>query len=138
MNKMINSFDIDGVINMEGFDGVYPGPNDIIITGRSKMEEPETMAMLKSKGIENEVYFNPLPFDQKTRESSGQHKARTLLYLEELGYRFGIHFEDDPVQAEVIRKQMPHINVVVLQHDLVEKENVRRIDWSNKVEGRDG
>ena len=120
-----NSFDIDGVIFMDKFNGVYPGLNDVIITGRSKEEKTETEVMLKSKGITNKVYYNKLPFNKKTRESSGHHKAQTLLYLEKMGMRFGIHYEDDPVQAAIIRKMMPHINVVLLQHDLVEKENVR-------------
>ena len=120
-----NSFDIDGVIFMDKFNGVYPGLNDVIITGRSKEEKTETEVMLKSKGITNKVYYNKLPFNKKTRESSGHHKGQTLLYLEKMGMRFGIHYEDDPVQAAIIRKMMPHINVVLLQHDLVEKENVR-------------
>lgn len=123
----INTFDIDGVINMGVHDGVYPGPNDVIITGRSTEETPETEALLTKKGITNKVYYNSVPFDQKTRKSSGQHKGMTMFYLEEMGYRIGIHFEDDPIQAEEIRKIMPHVNVVLLQHDLVEKENVRHI-----------
>ncbi len=129
-----NSFDIDGVINMDNFNGVYPGKDDIIITGRSKDERPETEAMLKSKGITNNVYYNPIPFDQKTRLSSGRHKGHTLFYLEQSGMRFGIHYEDDPVQAEVIKKMMPHINVVLLQHDLVEKENVRHYFKSSETD----
>lgn len=128
MKKVINSFDIDGVINMGQYDGVYPGPNDIIITGRSFEEKEETMKMLNRKGIKNEVHFNTLPFNQKTRKTSGQHKGRTMFYLEEMGYRIGIHFEDDPIQAEEIRKIMPHVKVVELKHNLVEKENVRHTE----------
>ena len=123
--KVINTFDIDGVINMGTFNGVYPGPNDVLITGRSFEEKEETEALLKLKGITNKVYYNPLPFDQKTRQSSGQHKGRTMFYLEEMGYRIGIHFEDDPIQAKEINNIMPDVNVVLLQHDLVNKENVR-------------
>ena len=133
MSKMINSFDIDGVIFMGKYGGVYPGPNDIIITGRSKEEEKETREMLEFKGIRNELFMNPLPYSQKSRVSSGQHKGRTLSYLEEMGYRFGCHFEDDPIQAEEIKKITPHINIVMLQHDLVEKENVRRDDWREEI-----
>ena len=133
MSKMINTFDIDGVIYMGRHGGVYPGPDDIIITGRSKEEEKETREMLEFKGIHNELYMNPLPYSQKSRKSSGQHKGRTMFYLEEMGYRIGIHFEDDPIQAEEIKKIMPHVNVVLLQHDLVEKENVRRDDWREEV-----
>lgn len=133
MSKMINTFDIDGVIYMGRYGGVYPGPDDIIITGRSKEEEKETREMLEFKGITNELYMNPLPYDQKSRESSGQHKGRTMFYLEEMGYKIGVHFEDDPIQAAEIKKIMPHVNVVLLQHDLVEKENVRRDDWREEV-----
>jgi hypothetical protein len=121
-NKIINSFDIDGVIYMgDAFTGVFPGPDDVIITGRSFEEADVTNKMLQERGIHNKVHMNPLPFNQKSRKSSGQHKGRTLFYLEELGYRFGIHFEDDPIQAEEIRKIMPHINIVMLEHNLTEK-----------------
>ena len=120
--KVINSFDIDGVIYMgDAFTGVFPGPDDVIITGRSYEESDITTNMLTNRGIYNKVYMNPLKFDTKTRKSSGQHKARTLFYLEEMGYRFGIHFEDDPIQAEEIRKIMPNINIVMLEHNLTEK-----------------
>ena len=55
-DKIINSFDIDGVIFMDKYDGVYPGDKDVIITGRSNEERSETEAMLKSKNITNELY----------------------------------------------------------------------------------
>ena len=88
-------------------------------------EETATLQMLKKKGINNEVFFNPLPFDQKSRESSGEHKANILNDLRLFkGIKIGIHFEDDPIQAAVIRENAPHVQIVLLQHDLVEKENV--------------
>lgn len=121
-NKVINSFDIDGVIYMgDAFTGVFPSRDDVIITGRSFEESDITMNMLRERGIFNDVYLNPLKFDEKSRKTSGQHKGRTLFHLEQMGYRFGIHFEDDEIQAEEIRKIMPHINIVMLQHDLTEK-----------------
>jgi hypothetical protein len=44
---MINSYDIDGVINLGGdYKGLRPGPNDIIITGRSYEEADYTWAWL--------------------------------------------------------------------------------------------
>ena len=67
----INTFDIDGVINFEKYDGLYPGCNDIIITGRSVEESFETLKMLKDKGIRNQVYFNPLPFSKPTLSVKG-------------------------------------------------------------------
>lgn len=117
---------------MGDFDGVYPGKNDVIITGRSFEERPETIAMLDSKGITNEVFFNPLPFSSKTRVSSGQHKGRTILELRKRGIEIAIHFEDDPIQRDEIQHLVPDQKVVLLQHNLVEKENVRHV-WKPKV-----
>ena len=125
---MTNTFDIDGVIFMGwDMDGVYPGPRDIIITGRSNQEMPETLQMLNEKGIQNVVYFNPLPYDQKTRASSGEHKAKTINMLLAKGEDIKIHFEDDSIQADIIAEQCPTVKVVLLQHDLITKENTRHV-----------
>ena len=123
---LINTFDIDGVIfiNHE-LRGVYPGPVDLIITGRSFEEAPETYAMLRARGIYNKVYFNQLPFHEKTRISSGRHKAHTLNLLMSMGVRIGCHFEDDPIQVSEILSNTKGINVVRLQHELTELENTR-------------
>lgn len=125
----IASFDIDGVINMEDYPGVYPGVNDVIITGRSYEEYYETYVMMSNKGISNPIIYNPKPFDKKTRKSSGKHKARAINKFNEtqIGSQIVIHYEDDPVQAKIIKKKCPEVKVVLLQHDLVEKENVRRL-----------
>ena len=121
----INTFDIDGVIYLGAYDGVYPGPNDIIVTGRSVEESVETLAMLDRKGIKNTVYFNPLPFDEKTRESSGRHKAEVILLIRSWGREHGVHFEDDEVQIAEIKKLVPDVRIVHVVSDLVTKENVR-------------
>ena len=124
----MNSFDIDGVIYIrKGLIGVRPGPKDIIITGRSFEEEVETIAMLESEGIYNQVFFNSMRFDQKSRESSGVHKANTLNRLKDEGYDIQIHFEDDPIQIIEIKKLAPWVNVVHLDHDLTYKENMRHV-----------
>lgn len=131
-NNLIASWDIDGVIYLgKGRPGCRPNPRDVIITGRSLLdEEKETKAMLGQRGIFNQVFMNPLPFESKTRESSGWHKANTIN-----GYnariqltKIDIHFEDDPIQADIIRANCPGVEVVMLFHDLVEKENVRHLD----------
>ncbi len=124
--RKINTFDIDGVIFLDDHDGIYPGPNDFIVTGRSFEEREETLAMLNRKGIKNEVYFNQERFDDKTRVSSGQHKAKTIIALIEMGYEHGVHFEDDEVQIAEIKKLIPEIRIVHVVSDLVNKENVRR------------
>lgn len=124
----MNSFDIDGVIYIGSKrTGIFPGPSDVIITGRSYQEMPETLAMLWSRGIYNMVYFNELPFDQKTRESSGAHKAK---WIRELG--IDVHFEDDPVQAAVIKKECPRTHLVMVTSSLMGFENERHDKWSER------
>ena len=128
MNKSCSSFDIDGVIFMGwNLGGVYPGPDDIIITGRSFEEMKETLDMLNEKGIKNIVYFNSLKYEAKTRESSGIHKANTINNLNGKGWNIQIAYEDDPIQAKIINELCPGIKIVLLQHDLVEKENCKHI-----------
>lgn len=111
------------------FGGVYPGPNDVIITGRSYEEKSYTDKMLTSKGINNIVYYNPLKFSRKTRESSGYHKAKIISGFNSGAYgnimrdEIVLHFEDDPIQAEIIRT-IANVQVVLLEHNLIEKENV--------------
>ena len=109
---MINSFDIDGVIYNDGQLGVCPGPNDIIITGRSYDERVETLEFLHSREIYNTVYFHLVSFVNKTREKSGHHKAEVLKERTDVLY----HYEDDPVQADIIEKECPHIRVIRLDN----------------------
>ncbi|MFK0573770.1 hypothetical protein [Endozoicomonas sp.] len=125
MNRNVNSFDIDGVIYLGEHRGVYPGPGDIIITGRSIEEAFDTLAMLNSRNITNPVFFNPLGFADKTRESSGTHKASVLAMLLTSGFNVGIHFEDDPLQKQIIEQAKLPVTVVHIRQNLVELENVR-------------
>ena len=47
--KTINSYDIDGVIYMGKYDGLRPGPDDIVITGRSILTKKETKEIKQEK-----------------------------------------------------------------------------------------
>lgn len=117
-----NSYDIDGVIYLgPGHIGVYPGPKDIIVTGRSYEEYDETEEMLFSRNINNRVYYNPLKKSEKSRVSSGIHKANIIGSMINYGYTHGVHFEDDEVQIAEIRRLLPNIKIVHLVHDLIEK-----------------
>ena len=120
----MNVFDCDGAITV----GIYPSKNDIIITGRSYEEKPETVKMLKRKGIDNTVFFNPLSFKSKTRKSSGEHKAITLNILKERGIDIELMFEDDPIQWEIIEEKCSWVKIVKIVHDITEKENVKHIE----------
>lgn len=122
---IINSYDIDGVINMGEHTGLRPNPWDIIITGRSLPdEEAYTRKWLHDRAIWNKFYMNPVKFHEKTRENAGEHKARTLNMFLNRGIQIGLHFEDDPIQASIIERDCPRVKVVRIVHDLVEKENV--------------
>lgn len=126
----MNSYDLDGVVYMgkELGLGLRPEPEDVIITGRSFEEAADTYKWLHSHGIFNAVFFNPRKFEDKTRESSGYHKANTLNLLWNSGCATQFHFEDDPIQADVIKLRcIGPVQVILLQHDLVEKENVRYV-----------
>lgn len=126
MTLDIRTFDIDGVIAINRkIGGLRPDPHDVIITGRSFEEREETMIMLERRQIYNKVMFNDLPFDEKTRESSGYHKANCIKALFSAGYNVVAHFEDDEIQAAVIRQECKDVPVIMIVHDLTEKENVR-------------
>lgn len=120
---MINTYDIDGVIYLGKYDGLYPGKDDIIITGRSFEEEEYTLKMLHGRGIFNKVYFNKLKYDEKTRKTSGLHKANVIKMLIDSGIEHGVHFEDDEIQIEAIKSLLPDVRIVHVVSDLVEKEN---------------
>ena len=127
---MVNCFDCDGVITI----GIRPAKDDIIITGRSFEERPETEKFMKEQGITNKIFFNPLKFDQKTRQSSGEWKARVLTMLKNDGrIDIKIMFEDDPIQLEVVKEKCPWIKIVHIVHDLTEKENVGHDEQLRKI-----
>lgn len=120
----INSYDIDGVISI----GITPRPEDIIITGRSYEEAPETYRMLHERGIYNVVYFHPRGYEKTSRESSGQWKGAMIKTLIENGVLIDKHFEDDEIQAKEIEKVV-NIPVVLLKHNLTNKEKERHLTW---------
>lgn len=100
---LIRSWDIDGVLYIPHFSGLRPDRDDVIITGRSFEEAPDTLYTLRNEGITNQVLFNPLPKAEKTRVTSGLHKGKMLRALEDFGWIVDCHFEDDPVQIDAIK-----------------------------------
>ena len=117
----VNSFDFDGVIYFGRKNpGVRPAQGDVIITGRSYEEEDKTRRFCREYGIDNKIYFSQVPFHLKTREISGYHKAITLRNLSK-AMKSASHFEDDPVQKDIIEALCPFVKVVHLVHELTEK-----------------
>ncbi|MEM4261306.1 MAG: hypothetical protein QXG00_08735 [Candidatus Woesearchaeota archaeon] len=131
---IINSFDCDGVITL----GLYPGPDDVIITGRSFEEEGVTKKYLENKNIKNKVFFSPHKFKDKTRIKSGIHKGNTILFLYKMGIKINIHFDDDIEQINEIQKIIKQhnlkTNIVYVNHNgLEELENVERDEFGNII-----
>ena len=114
MKPKINTFDRDGVIYFgEDVTGVRPCRKDVIITGRSFEEKDYTINCLRNRGIYNTVFFNPLSRSDPaySREESGKHKARVIEALKK-SFDIGLHFEDDPVQIDEIRKMHPDLQII--------------------------
>jgi hypothetical protein len=129
----VNGFDIDGVIHLgNGVCGIRPGPQDVIITGRSFEEEAETLAFLRKHGINNIVFFNPAAFDKKSRKSSGHHKGKTISSLYRLGVKIRYFYEDDEIQMAEIKEAIERSNldtrVIKIDNPYVEKENKRHLE----------
>lgn len=113
----INGFDFDGVISL----GIYPGPKDVIISGRSYEEAPYVNKILKERGIYNAVYFNTMAKEGRKRSDSGKHKAHILSTLISNGVIIDKFFEDDEIQIKEIQKVHKNLPVVHIKSDLVEK-----------------
>ncbi len=132
----VNGFDIDGVIHLgDGVCGIRPGPGDVIITGRSYEEEAETLAFLRRNGIHNPVFFNQVPYEEKSRESSGWHKGETIKMLHRTGLTIQYFFEDDEVQKAEIERKIEEVStwkiqtrVIHVNNPHVKKENRRHLE----------
>lgn len=129
----VNGFDIDGVIHLgNGKCGIHPGPRDVIITGRSFEETEETLAFLSRNEIHNQVIFNELPYELKTRESSGRHKGESIVRLAQREVYVDFFYEDDEVQAQEIRNIVERsgltTKVIFVNNPFVEKENRRHLE----------
>ena len=119
---IVKAFDFDGVINLGVLGiGVRPGPFDVIITGRSFQEAWYVQEFLTRYKIEAPVFYNPTPFAKKTREGSGQHKARTVQKLKDEGVVIEAFFEDDPVQVAELKSACHWLRIVQMVHDITEK-----------------
>jgi hypothetical protein len=112
----MNGYDLDGVITA----GLVPTSDDVVITGRSFEEAPETYKMLRDMGIFNAVYFNPVPFGGKTLENSGDWKAQMAKQLNVAKF-----FEDDIRQMEIIKNNNPKIDVVLVTDKFIKDSQVR-------------
>lgn len=113
----INCFDFDGVISL----GIYPGPKDVIITGRSFEEAGYIYDILRTRNINCAVYFNTMHKEGRTRQDSGIHKASIVSLLKKNGVIISKFFEDDEIQIKELKKVHPNLPIVHVKSNLVEK-----------------
>lgn len=116
MNKShINSYDFDGTLTTGLFSPVVGV--DIVLTGRTFNESEYVHTRLEEMGIGKiAVFFNYLHIDirgdhsESARRKSALHKVDVLTKLS--ANHSVTHFEDDPIQIEVIRGMLPYIEIV--------------------------
>ncbi|BCG50145.1 hypothetical protein [Ralstonia phage RP13] len=116
----INTYDFDGVVSTGKFK-LTPG-KDVIITGRTYEEAPYVFGKLRELGIQDvAVYFNTAPLshrgdhNERARRISGMHKVRIIKGFME--NHVVTHFEDDPVQIQLINTYCTDATVVLVPNN---------------------
>lgn len=106
----VRGYDIDGVLSH----GIKPfGGCCFAITGRSFEQAEHTYAQFKEWGIKDcAIYFCPMQGKDITREKAAHWKARMIGVL---GVK--IFYEDDLLQAEIIRQQHPSLTIHIVRED---------------------
>ena len=99
-------YDFDGVITA----GHPPEPGSVIITGRTIIEAPATLKYLKQIKVWCPVFFNHIPFKDKTDLTSAVHKARLIQML-----GVDTFYEDTLAQAEIIKSMAPLCDVILVR-----------------------
>jgi hypothetical protein len=119
----VNCYDFDGVVSI----GINPEKDtDVIITGRCIDESEEIYKILRERGINNPVYFNPIFYldrgdkSEESWKSSGRHKAIIVGLLKSNRIIVDKFFEDNNYQAKIIKEQHPEVNIVLVKSNLVE------------------
>ena len=93
----MNGYDLDGVVTADHI----PDYGDVIVTGRSFEEGPETNLLLRDLDIYCPIYYNPVCFQDKTLYNSGWWKARVIRYL-----NLSSFYEDDERQVQIIVEEL--------------------------------
>lgn len=106
---MINSYDFDGVITTGNFELVNDGQT-VVVTGRCFDESEIVYSKLAELDAHNvPVFFNPASLAVRgtdtmaSRVCSALHKASVLNKLSQCDQV--THYEDDPVQFEIIESE---------------------------------
>ena len=121
----IYGYDYDGVISI----GISPSNwKDVIITGRCMDDNIEKRKKeLLERDIFNTVYYKPMLLKDcpshtvESRISSGKHKVNTILELRKQDINIVRFFEDDELQKEIIKMEIPELEVISVISNIVRK-----------------
>ena len=121
----VYGYDYDGVVSI----GISPSNwKDVIITGRCKDDNNEKIRQgIIDRSIYNTIYFKPMLLKDcpshtlESRISSGKHKANTILELRKQDINVVRFFEDDELQKEIIKAEIPDLEIIMVISNLVTK-----------------
>lgn len=116
----INSFDFDGTLTTGRFTPIVGV--DVVVTGRCFNESKYVNDKLTELGADGiAVFFNTLHLNvrgdktESARIKSAIHKVEVLTKL--LANNTVTHYEDDPIQIEIIKGMLPLIEVVEVTNE---------------------
>lgn len=103
-------FDFDGVVSLGFVPSHALRDRAVIVTGRTLEESKPTLEFLHDKQLWLPVFFNPVPFSEKSIHASATHKARVCQLL-------GIttFYEDCGQQAEIISEFARGVRVCLIE-----------------------
>lgn len=121
----VYGYDYDGVISI----GINPSHwKDVIITGRCMDDGIEKRKNdLIERDIFNTIYYKPMLLKDcishtiESRITSGKHKANTILELKKQDINVVRFFEDDEIQKEIIKMEIPDLEIIMVTSNLVRK-----------------
>lgn len=101
---MLTSYDIDGVLT----NGIKPEPPFIVVSGRLNKFAQETKEQMTSFGVDKTIPIFLRPCGEPAdRVCAGYWKSFMIAC-----YHVHRHFEDDPVQIDIIKKNCPWVEIV--------------------------
>lgn len=109
----MRSFDMDGVVTA----GCMPAEGDIIVTGRLFTGFATCYRECRDLGVPECVPIYMRPFGELAdREAAGDWKAAVLdAFIEHCGTDGIEHWEDDPLQIEIIRNKCPGLKLILVR-----------------------
>ena len=102
----MNSYDIDGVLTK----GIKPEEPCIIVSGRLNKFTEETKRQMKELKINPLIRIFLRPFGEPADRIAAGYWKSAIISM----FNIEKHYEDDPVQIDIIKKNCPNVNVIIV------------------------